>query len=159
MSADYLTVFISISAHVANVVRTLRRVGQATVRRALRGEAVDAAGAPGDLGTAELLDGRDAREGPEVAVRDPGELLLHVLEELPSDIQAGVRTMLCLRLETHGGIVAVHRRKMRNEALHMIGTNSPATSVGVLVVRTGRMPRQTDENRAIRTVWMGRTGR
>ena len=95
------------------MVRALRGVGEAAVGRALRGEAVDAAGAPGDLGSAELLDGRDAGERPEVAVGDPRELLLHALEEVTRNVQAVVRAVLRLRVKAHRGVIAARSHVCR----------------------------------------------
>ena len=66
--------------YVANVVSTLGSIREAAVGRALSGEAVNTARAPGNLGATELLDGSDTSQGPEVAVRDPRELLLDGLE-------------------------------------------------------------------------------
>lgn len=66
--------------YVANVVSTLGGIREAAVGRALSGEAVNTARAPGNLGATELLDGSDTSQGPEVAVRDPRELLLDGLE-------------------------------------------------------------------------------
>lgn len=92
---------------VADVVSTLRGVRETTVGCALSSEAVNAARAPWDLGTTKLLDGSYTTKSPEVSIGDPGKLLLDILEEGAGDVQTIVGSVLCLRLETHGSIVAI----------------------------------------------------
>lgn len=88
------------------VVRALGSIRETTVWSGLGSEPVDTSGAPGDLGTAHLLDGSNAGQSPQIAVRDPGELLLEGLEELASNVQTGVGTVLRLRGEPHCSVVA-----------------------------------------------------
>jgi hypothetical protein len=46
---------------------------------------VDPTGPPGNDGAGGLLDGTDTTKGPQVTVRDPGELLLDLLHVVSSD--------------------------------------------------------------------------
>lgn len=95
------------ATYVSQVLSALRTIGETTVGCRLGGEAVDATRPPGDLGAAHLLDGADTAERPEVAVGDPGELLLDALHEVACDVQASVCAVLGLGLEAHGGVIAV----------------------------------------------------
>jgi hypothetical protein len=90
---DLLVVEAHAPEDLAQVVAAERRVGQAPVRRRVLGEAVDPPRPPRDHGPAHLLHGGDAREGPQVAVRDPRELLLDLLHQRAGDVQAGVRAV------------------------------------------------------------------
>lgn len=49
--------------------------------------------------TSHLLDRHCASQRPEVCVRDPGELLLDWVQQVPGNLQAGVRTEVSLRSE------------------------------------------------------------
>ena len=53
--------------------------------------------------------GRDAAEGPQVAVRDPGELFLELFHQLARDVKACVGAVKRLGGEAHGGEVAADR--------------------------------------------------
>lgn len=102
-------------------------VGEAAVGGAHADVAVGAAGSPGDYGAfglfvsgdrGEWLEGRkrktrtlhflycgDAGESPEVGVCDPGKLFLDWVQEISSGFQAGVRSVVTFRGESHGGAV------------------------------------------------------
>ncbi|KAI3477905.1 hypothetical protein L1887_60212 [Cichorium endivia] len=136
---DLLVVEAHLVKDVAQVVGTLVAVRQAAVGSALVGSRVLAARAPGDLGTAELLDGGDTAERPEVRVGDPGELVVDLLHKVARDAQTGVGAVVGLGGEAHGGTVG-------------------AASVAVLVVRARCVPCEAHEHGAERAVVVVRVG-
>jgi len=120
----------------AEVVLSLGSVGKAAVGCGILSEAINAAGAPGDLGATELLDANDATKSPEVTIRDPRELLLDLLHAVAGNVQTVVGAMESFRLKAHGGVVA-------------------AASVGLLVVGTARVPCETNIDGSVRAVYRG----
>jgi hypothetical protein len=75
----------------------------------LLGGEVGAPGGPGDLGAVHGLDGDDARERPEVGVRDPLVGGLDGLEERAGVLEAGVGAVR--------GLALVHRPRGHETAL------------------------------------------
>lgn len=57
------------------------------------------------LGSSHLLNSGNTAQSPQVSVRDPGELFLHPLNSLSSQVETVVGSMGGFRMETHGGIV------------------------------------------------------
>ena len=116
--------------NVAEVLRTLRGVGQSADRRA-RGarRGVGAAEVVLDLRPARLLDRHAARERPDVGVRQLRELALDRLEYIALDAEAGVRTVFRLRREAHRRAVGAAR---------LVGR----------AVRAARVPREAHRHRA-----------
>lgn len=55
--------------------------------------------------TLHFLDCGDAGESPEIRVCDPGEFLFDWVQEISSSFQAGVRSVVTFRGESHGGAV------------------------------------------------------
>lgn len=132
-SDDVLVVEAHAVEDGAQVVVALGAIRQAAVRSAVADVAVLAAGAPVDVGAAHLLDGAAGGESPQVGVGDPGEGLLHGLEEVASSDQTGVGAVVALRRETHGGTVG-------------------AAGAGLLVVGAGGVPAETEEDGAVGAV-------
>lgn len=83
--------------------------------------------------TYQLLDGGNTSQGPEITVRDFGELILDAVQTLTGNSQTGVSTVAGLGLEAHGGIVG-------------------ATILGVDVVGARGVPGETEEDGAVRAV-------
>lgn len=131
---DHLLV---VEAHAAkdgaDVVLVLGRVREAAVGRAEGDVAVLSAGPPRDDGALHLLHGADARQRPQVRVRDPGELLLDGLEEVAGVLQAGVGAVVRLGREPHRGAVA-------------------AAGARGGVVRPRRVPREAQQHGTVRPV-------
>ena len=82
-------------------------VREASVRGGIFGEAINPSWPPWDFGSSHLLDGGNTSKSPQVTVTDPRELGLDFLQQGSCNIQAVVSTVEGLRLETHGGIVAM----------------------------------------------------
>lgn len=57
------------------------------------------------------LNSCNTAEGPEVAVTDPGEFLLHLLQEAPSNIQTVVSLVQSFGFKTHRRVVAASYQK------------------------------------------------
>lgn len=126
--SDHLAV---IEAHAAeditDVTVALGGVGKTAIGGTGGNVPVLTAGAPGDDGATELLNGGGTGQSPQVGVGDPGELGLDGLEEVTGVLQTGVGAVVRLRSETHGSTVAT-------------------TSAGLLVIGTTGVPGETNED-------------
>ena len=106
------------------MIRTLRGVGKTAIRGHLCSKTVNAAWTPGDLGALHFLpsgstkialkiskyiylNGSYTTKSPKITIGNPWELLLDLLHEVTSDVQAGVGSVYGLGLETHGGVIAI----------------------------------------------------
>ena len=83
------------------MIRSLGTVGQPAIRGTVVVVTVDPTGPPGDDGTGGLLDGTDTTEGPQVTVRDPGELLLDLLHVVSSN---SLRSFISRTKENEEGV-------------------------------------------------------
>lgn len=134
---DLLVIEAHAVEDVTEVVVGLRGVGKTAVGGLLGLDTVDASGPPGDDGAASLLDSGDTAEGPEVTVRDPGELLLDALHVVAGNVEAVVGTVAALVGETHGSVVGAARAVL-------------------LVVGARRVPGKTEDDGSERAVWYQR---
>mmetsp|Transcript_1318 Transcript_1318/g.3576 ORF Transcript_1318/g.3576 Transcript_1318/m.3576 type:complete len:273 (-) Transcript_1318:366-1184(-) len=138
---DLLVVEAHPAENVAEVLRCLvgaARVGAWQAAVLVRGPLpcgavlaaglVHTAGREGHFLPAHLLDCNAGRVDPEVCVGDLRELLLHGLEQVLRDLQAGVRAPRDLRLEAHGGTAGTARLR-------------------ALAVGARGVPREADEER------------
>jgi hypothetical protein len=97
----------------------LGRIRETSVGGSVLLESVNPTWTPGDSRASGLLNSSNAAECPEIAVRDPGELLLNLLHVFAGDVlklsvgmllqdviyEAVVRSVLGLGLEAHGSVV------------------------------------------------------
>lgn len=131
---DLLVVEAHSVEDVPQVVLALGTVGQSSIRSAVVVVSVHSARSPRNLGSLGLLDGTDTGKRPQVTVRDPGELLLDRLEEFSGDLETVVGAVLGFGLESHSGVV---------------GT----TGAVLLVVGSGRVPGESDQDGAVGSIW------
>jgi hypothetical protein len=129
--------FLVVEAHTvedgAEMLLLLGSIRETAVGSAVRNITVVAAGSPGDLGALHLLDGSNTSKSPEVRVGDPGELLLHGVEEVAGSVKTGIGTVVTLRGESHGSTVA-------------------ATSLGLGIVGATGVPCETDKDGSVRAI-------
>lgn len=88
----------------SQVILGLTGIRKSTVGSHVRLETIDSSRSPRDVGSTELLNGSDSSKGPEVTVRDPGELLLDLLHVVSSKVESVVGSVLGLRVESHSSL-------------------------------------------------------